>query len=295
MQGTVILCTDRLVFEQHWRATFARQSLDVRVCHPAALGSASSDSVAVLFDGSSRNFVDDDDELLSGVGFVRALDIIAAAVLPEEERFDDVADLVGDLCGGLVGRADIAAETLTTSLERRLQRQLARRFELVGVSPREGEVLAILSNRRALLVPRPLSSDDDATDIESIELVEDDTAAELRLASGMKVVLRVAEVVDRAARSLGAVDGSSSASGKAIDGEQGDPVGTPMDGAHLGARIRALRIEAGLTQAEVARRTGIHRPNIARVEGGRHTPSIETLTRLAEAIGIPATRVFSDD
>jgi len=65
-----------------------------------------------------------------------------------------------------------------------------------------------------------------------------------------------------------------------------------LDGAGLGARLKELRLEAGLTQAELARRTGIHRPNIARVEAGRHTPSLETLSRLTVAIGVPATRVF---
>ncbi|GAB5547469.1 MAG: hypothetical protein SangKO_072290 [Sandaracinaceae bacterium] len=60
----------------------------------------------------------------------------------------------------------------------------------------------------------------------------------------------------------------------------------------LGQRIRELRLAAGLTQAELARRTGIHRPNIARVEAGRHTPSLETIARLANAIGVPTTRVL---
>ena len=67
-----------------------------------------------------------------------------------------------------------------------------------------------------------------------------------------------------------------------------------VDGVRLGARIRELRLAAGLTQAELARRTGIHRPNIARVEAGRHTPSLETLARLASAIGVPTTRVLDD-
>jgi DNA-binding XRE family transcriptional regulator len=69
----------------------------------------------------------------------------------------------------------------------------------------------------------------------------------------------------------------------------------PIDGARLGARLRELRVEAGLTQAELARRTGIHRPNIARVEAGRHTPSLETLARLASAIGVPTTRVLTGE
>jgi transcriptional regulator with XRE-family HTH domain len=66
-----------------------------------------------------------------------------------------------------------------------------------------------------------------------------------------------------------------------------------IDGVRLGQRLRELRQTAGLTQAELARRTGIHRPNIARVEAGRHTPSLETLARLAAAIGVPTTRVLA--
>ena len=58
---------------------------------------------------------------------------------------------------------------------------------------------------------------------------------------------------------------------------------------------RELRAAAGLTQAELARRTGIHRPNIARVEAGRHTPSLETLARLASAIGVPTTTVLAEE
>jgi transcriptional regulator with XRE-family HTH domain len=51
-------------------------------------------------------------------------------------------------------------------------------------------------------------------------------------------------------------------------------------------------MKAGITQAELARRTGIHRPNIARVEAGRHTPSLETVARLAEALGTSPARIL---
>ena len=66
----------------------------------------------------------------------------------------------------------------------------------------------------------------------------------------------------------------------------------PINGEKLGARLRELRLAAGLTQAELARRTGIHRPNIARVEAGRHTPSLDTLARIANAIGVSTTHVL---
>ena len=46
-----------------------------------------------------------------------------------------------------------------------------------------------------------------------------------------------------------------------------------------------LRSEAGLTQAELARRMGTTQSAIARVEGGGARPSLDTLERLAAAVG----------
>ena len=102
-----------------------------------------------------------------------------------------------------------------------------------------------------------------------------------------------------AATGPGTGSGSHAAAVASVTGHSAHPVGNgidgagAVDGARLGARLRELRLAAGLTQAELARRTGIHRPNIARVEAGRHTPSLETLARLASAIGVPTTVVLS--
>lgn len=54
----------------------------------------------------------------------------------------------------------------------------------------------------------------------------------------------------------------------------------------LGARMRELRRAAGLSQAQVAQRTHISRPNIARAERGRHALSLESIERLAAALGL---------
>ncbi len=49
------------------------------------------------------------------------------------------------------------------------------------------------------------------------------------------------------------------------------------------------RGEAGLTQEEVAKRMGTSRPAVARIEAGggskRHSPSMATLRKYAEAVG----------
>ncbi len=46
-----------------------------------------------------------------------------------------------------------------------------------------------------------------------------------------------------------------------------------------------LRKQAGITQEELSRRTGISRPNIARMENGSYNPTIEMMVRLAAGIG----------
>ena len=51
------------------------------------------------------------------------------------------------------------------------------------------------------------------------------------------------------------------------------------------ALVHRLRTEAGLTQAELAGRMGTTQSAIARMEGGGARPTLETLEKLAAAVG----------
>lgn len=53
----------------------------------------------------------------------------------------------------------------------------------------------------------------------------------------------------------------------------------------VGEEIRRARIEAGLSQAEVARRLEVSPPYIANVEAGRANLTIGQMTNIASAIG----------
>jgi HTH-type transcriptional regulator / antitoxin HipB len=53
----------------------------------------------------------------------------------------------------------------------------------------------------------------------------------------------------------------------------------------LGERVRQLREEHGLSQRELAEKIGSTQPAIARLEGGGVAPSIDTLERVAGALG----------
>jgi transcriptional regulator with XRE-family HTH domain len=51
------------------------------------------------------------------------------------------------------------------------------------------------------------------------------------------------------------------------------------------ALVHRVRTDAGLTQAEIAERMGTTQSAIARMEGGGVRPTLETLEKLARAIG----------
>ena len=56
--------------------------------------------------------------------------------------------------------------------------------------------------------------------------------------------------------------------------------------AHIGAHIIRYRTGAGRTQDELAAGTGIDSSNIRAYENGRAMPSVHTLVRIAEALGV---------
>lgn len=61
----------------------------------------------------------------------------------------------------------------------------------------------------------------------------------------------------------------------------------------VGVRIGAFRKRRGLTQAELAGRIGRTAESVSALERGRHTPSFETLQRLAAALDVPVREFFA--
>ena len=56
-----------------------------------------------------------------------------------------------------------------------------------------------------------------------------------------------------------------------------------------GTLIRAKRTELGWSRRTLADKAGVSEANLARTELYGHTPKLDTLSRLAEALSIPVT------
>ncbi|MGY6521456.1 MAG: helix-turn-helix domain-containing protein [Mongoliitalea sp.] len=54
----------------------------------------------------------------------------------------------------------------------------------------------------------------------------------------------------------------------------------------FGIRLKTLRKEKGLSQEELAERSGLNRPYISGIEQGKRNVSLEVMEKLAEALGV---------
>lgn len=61
----------------------------------------------------------------------------------------------------------------------------------------------------------------------------------------------------------------------------------------LGARVRALRLQRGLTQAQVAEQLGLQQAWMAKVEAGRSDPSIGRLRALCQVLNCDPALLLS--
>ena len=69
---------------------------------------------------------------------------------------------------------------------------------------------------------------------------------------------------------------------------------TSNDVSHLAKNVRHWRIAAGLTQTAVAKRSGMNRSYLSRLESGRRNPTLATLERLAKTLKVTPGTFFED-
>lgn len=62
----------------------------------------------------------------------------------------------------------------------------------------------------------------------------------------------------------------------------------------FGVALRRLRRAAGLTQEQLGLESGVQRNFISLIENGQNQPTINTISRLARALGIKASQLVAE-
>src|SRR5271168_3288969 len=63
----------------------------------------------------------------------------------------------------------------------------------------------------------------------------------------------------------------------------------------IGITIRGYRLQKGLSQGDIEKRTGLLRCYLSRVENGHTVPSLDTLAKIAQALDLPLAQFFVED
>ncbi len=65
--------------------------------------------------------------------------------------------------------------------------------------------------------------------------------------------------------------------------------------AKIGITIREHRLQKGLSQGDIEKRTGLLRCYLSRVENGHTVPSLDTLAKIAGALDMPLAQFFAEE
>ena len=68
-----------------------------------------------------------------------------------------------------------------------------------------------------------------------------------------------------------------------------------MTPKQIGATVKAIRIELGLTTAALGKKVGVSQPQIWRLEHGQHEFRSDTLVKIAKQLKVPPFRFFMNE
>jgi transcriptional regulator with XRE-family HTH domain len=63
---------------------------------------------------------------------------------------------------------------------------------------------------------------------------------------------------------------------------------------NIGETIRNYRLQKGMSQGDIEKRTGLLRCYLSRVENGHTIPSLDTLAKIATAMEVPLAQFFHE-
>ncbi len=161
-------------------------------------------------------------------------------------------------------------------LRARFDPQAARSVQDVRYQPKEDTFFVAFRNGKTYELPRQgIEADDGTRVVAKPRVIHGGEAFEVRLASGKTYEVAWDFVLYHQEPAY------------PYHKRRAEQQRAESDRAHrIAGRIRQEREARRWSLSDLAQRTGIHPPNLSRLESGKHVPSLETLERVAEALGV---------
>jgi len=189
----------------------------------------------------------------------REPDPICAQFLPADISFMD-------------SRGATAGEIVSTILEK-LQHEGERHVRAVRHVPEANMIAVRLATNKTYLLPVSDLDEADNSPITRVEIGEDDSYFVVTQSSGNLFEVPWDDVLYHCERTYPYY--------------KYKPESPEQDNARMGDRIREARKKRRLTITTLAELADMKRPNLSRLEHGKHRPSLDTLERIAEALDMP--------
>ncbi len=74
-----------------------------------------------------------------------------------------------------------------------------------------------------------------------------------------------------------------------------EPIEALSISMNIGTTIRGYRLQKGMSQGDIEKRTGLLRCYLSRVENGHTVPSLETLQKIARALDLQLSEFFAEE
>jgi transcriptional regulator with XRE-family HTH domain len=80
-----------------------------------------------------------------------------------------------------------------------------------------------------------------------------------------------------------------------LPGTLEEPVKSLSVSMNIGSTIRDYRLQKGMSQGDIEKRTGLLRCYLSRVENGHTVPSLDTLQKIASALDLQLSQFFAEE
>ena len=170
------------------------------------------------------------------------------------------------------------AEEILDDLNNILDLDMDKRLEKVDYLEKEKVFACTFKNGKAYFLKRKDIPEDDGSKIKKCTIEKDAYYFTVQLKSGKEYIVIWDFILHMCEEKY------EFHKSKAVES---------ISSVEIGKRIKEARNKKGLRQLDMAKKTGILRANIARIESGKHDPSLETLERISEALGIPVAGLLS--